>query len=89
MHTLHLHCIHGHNNYGSRWSSIYMYNLYQASCAHEQKAHGLMWAQSISVAMVANKKTLFVTLMGRGERFKAHLSEFFSHFNLFVALMSC
>ena len=43
-------------------------------CAHEQKAHGIMheWALSIGLAMMANKKGLFVTLMDRISRFEAN-----------------
>ena len=33
-------------------------NLYQASCVHEQKAHGLQWARSMGMVSMANKKTL-------------------------------
>ena len=37
------------------------------SCEHEQKADSL----SIGVAMVANKRALFVILMGRVHQFEA------------------
>ena len=45
--------------------ALYVDNLYQASCAHEQKMHmhGLQWEQSIGMATMTNKKTLFVTLV--------------------------
>ena len=47
----------------------------QASCAHEQikRAHGLQWARSIGVA---NKSTLFVTLMGHAKEIKTYWSQF-------------
>ena len=48
-------------------------DLYQASYAHEQKEQ---WAQSMSMAMMANKKTLFVTLVDLAKPFKAHLHRF-------------
>ena len=69
MRTLHLLHIHGHNNmaYAGAVYTCTISTRQVATCVHEQKAHGLMWAWSMGVAMVANKKTLFVTLMGRGE----------------------
>ena len=42
---------------------------------------------SVGVAMMANKKTLFVTLMVRAERIKAHLSQFFADFDIMIALI--
>ena len=67
--------------------SVYVSNdLYQATCAHEQKTHGLQWARSMGVATMANKYVLFVMLMGPAEQFEAHLSYFLANFDLFVAL---
>ena len=46
-----------------------------SSCAHEQKAYYALcieYALSIGVAMVVNKKALFVTLVDRVARFDAH-----------------
>ena len=83
---------HGDDSEIWRWSkSCSMYwsdNLYLESCAHEQKTHGLcmQWARSMGVAMMANKKLL---LMGCAEWFEAHVSEFFSNFDLFIKLTSC
>ena len=62
-------------------------DLYQATCVHEQKTYGLQWAPSMGMATMANKYALFVTFMGPEEQFKAHLSNFFTDFDLFVALM--
>jgi hypothetical protein len=36
-------------------------------CAHEQKAHGLQWAESIGMA---NTNTAFVMLVGFAKRFE-------------------
>jgi hypothetical protein len=37
-------------------------------CAHEQKAHGLQWVESIGVA---NKNAVFAMLVGLAKRFEA------------------
>ena len=50
--------------------------------------HRHWWALSIGVAMVANKKALFVTLVHRIPRFDAHWSQFFADFDWFVVITS-
>ena len=40
----------------------------------------------MGIATMANSYTLFVTLMGRAERFKARVGEFFVDFDLIVTL---
>ena len=47
-----------------------------------------MWVLSIGVAMVANKKVLFVTLVDRIPRVDAYWSQFFAEFDWFVVLTS-
>ena len=44
----------------------------------------------MGVAMMANKKTLFVHVMlvGRAEQIKAHLSQFFADFHIVIALIA-
>ena len=46
-------------------------------------------ALSIGVAMVANRKALFMTLVDHVPRFEAHYRQFFAEFNWFVVLTSC
>ena len=40
----------------------------------------------MGVARMANKKTLFVKLMGYAKQLEAYLSQFFANFDLFVML---
>ena len=49
-------------------------DLYQASCVHVKKAHGLQWIWSMGVATIwmANEKTLFMMLMGHAKQFGAY-----------------
>ena len=53
-------------------------DLYQVKYVHEQKAHGLQWTWLMGVATMANRRTIFVKLVGYVERFKAHLCQFFT-----------
>ena len=50
--------------------------------------HMHWWALLIGVAMVANKKALFVTLVYRIPRFDAHWSQFFAEFDWFIVITS-
>ena len=43
---------------------------------------GLQQAWSVDVAMIANKKMLFVMLMGHAERLEVYLREFITNFNV-------
>ena len=72
VHTLHVSC----NASCICCSASNIDNLYQATYAHEQKAHGLQWARSMGVAMMVNKKTLSMMLVGRAEWFKAFFADF-------------
>ena len=47
-----------------------------------------LWALSIGVATVANKKSLFVTLVDRILQFHAYWSQFFAEFDWFIVLTS-
>ena len=42
----------------------------------------------MGMATMANKKMLFVTFEDRAKRFKAHSSQFFADFDLFIVLTS-
>ena len=46
-------------------------------CMSTRNRACMQWARSMGVATMANKKTLFVTLVGRAKRSEAHLSQFF------------
>ena len=47
-------------------------------CIHQTSCRkGLQWARSMGVAMMANKKTVFVMLMDCAEQFKECWSQFF------------
>ena len=54
---------------------------------HNWYAYAL-WALSIGVATVANKKALFVTLVDRIPQFDAHWSQFFAEFDWLVMITS-
>ena len=43
---------------------LLMISTRPTSCAHEQKAPGMQWAQSMGVVTMTNQKTLLVTPMG-------------------------
>lgn len=61
---------HIHNNYGHVALCTEMIrdlqyidtsdDLYQENCAHEKKVHGLQWAQSMVMVMMANKRMLLI-----------------------------
>ncbi len=52
----------------SAYSWRLLSTYYVVGCAHEQKAHGLQWVESIGVA---NKNAMFAILVGLTERFEA------------------
>ena len=49
----------------------------------------MQWARSMGVSTMANKKTLFVVLVGRAERIEAYLSLFFVDFDIVIAMIAC
>ena len=51
---------------------LLMISTRPTSCAHEQKAPGMQWAQSVGVVTMTNQKTLLVTSMGCAKRFEAY-----------------
>ena len=54
----------------------------------EQKAHAYVkWARSMGVAIIANRSTLFLTLVGPCHLILSMLKPFFSKFNSFIAFI--
>ena len=49
----------------------------------------MQWARSMGVSTMANKKTLFVVLVGHAERIEAYLSLFFVDFDIVIAMIAC
>ena len=83
------------SRFQSPWTSRALFRTLTIFTSHtlvvrmsrKQYAYAL-WALSIGVATVANKKALFVTLVDRIPRFDAHWSQFFAEFDWFVVLTS-
>ena len=57
-------------------------------CMSRRNRAYMQWAWSMDVAIMANKKALFVMLMGRTERIVAHLSQFFADFDVVIMLIT-
>ena len=57
-------------------------DLYQASCAHEYKAHGLEWARSMGVATMCQPEDAICDTHGLHQTIRRILKRFFRRYRL-------